>query len=417
MASFTCEISANGLATAKLAGMFSGGDESYTGYRRLNVTINSSDGQTLTYQVRSLLPGGSISTFSETLSGIPLGASVSWTATVQYQVGNSWYDMDYSESGSFTMPSPSYTVSDITKTSAKVVITENEYSGYIRVFIRENYSGSPAVVDEWIGVVPAGEGKTYYNLEPGTEYLVNISYNTTQSSVGAAWVGAQTFTTLDEPIEATFTVGGARVSGFAVFFQKNDNCFLRLLVKDSSGTAVKDIAISKGAASETLYGLSPSTTYTVQVWAGRTSGEYTVDLGTKTIATLATTPLPSASLAGAEEYELAFSISNPQRYDVTLMLFQGDTVVETVSLGSRADGTHRFLGLTKKTWYTLRVYASTVKGKVGDLADTVSARTLGKTGVTTCIGVGGVAKTATPYIVTLVNGVPVWKPYTPKIGI
>lgn len=316
-----------------------------------------------------------------------------------------------------SMSPPSFTVRNITKTSAKVVITENKNSYYIRVFIRENYSGSSAVVDEWIGVVPAGEGKTYFDFEPGTEYLVNISYNTTQSSVGAAWVGAQTFTTLDEPIEATFTVGGARVSGFAVFFQNNDNCFLRVLVKDSSGTVVKDIAISKGAVSETLYGLSPSTTYTVQVWAGRTSGEYTVNLGTKTIATLATTPLPSASLAGAEEYELAFSISNPQRYDVTLMLFQGDTVVETASFGNRAEGTHRFIGLTRRTWYILRVYASTVKGKVGDLADTVSARTLGKTGVTTCIGVNGVAKTATPYIVTLVNGVPVWKPYIPKIGV
>lgn len=315
------------------------------------------------------------------------------------------------------MRSPSFIVSNITKTSAKVVITENKDSCYIRVFIRENYSGSPAVVDEWIGEVPANEGKTYYVFEPGTEYLVNISYNTTQSSVGATWVGAQTFTTLDEPIEATFTVGGARVSGFTVFFQDNDNCFLSVLVKNSSGTIVKDIDISKGAVSETLYGLSPSTTYTVQVWAGRTSGEYTVNLGTKSITTLGTTPLPSASLAGAEEYELAFSISNPQRYDVTLMLFQGDTVVETASLGNRAEGTRRFIGLTSRTWYTLRVYASTVKGMVGDLADTISARTLGKTGITACIGVNGVAKTATPYVVTLVNGVPVWKPYIPKIGI
>lgn len=315
------------------------------------------------------------------------------------------------------MRSPSFTVHNITKTSAKVVITENKDGCYIRVFIRENYSGSPAVVDEWIGVVPAGEGKTYYVFEPGTEYLVNISYNTTQSSVDAEWVGAQSFMTLDEPIEATFTVGGARVSGFTVFFQDNDNCFLRVLVKNSSGTIVKDIDISKGAVSETLYGLSPSATYTVQVWAGRTSGEYTVNLGTKSITTLATTPLPSASLAGAEEYELAFSISNPQRYDVTLMLFQGDTVVETASLGNRAEGTRRFIGLTRRTWYTLRVYASTVQGKVGDLADTISARTLGKTGVTACIGVNGVAKTATPYVVTLVNGVPVWKPYIPKIGI
>lgn len=315
------------------------------------------------------------------------------------------------------MRSPSFTVRNITKTSAKVVITKNQDSCYIRVFIRENYSGSPAIVDEWIGVVPAGEGKTYYVFEPGTEYLVNISYNTTQSSVGAKWVGAQSFMTLDEPIEATFTVGGARVSGFTVFFQNNDNCFLRVLVRNSSGTVVKDIDISKGAVSETLYGLSPSTTYTVRVWAGRTSSEYTVNLGTKSITTLATTPLPNASLAGAEEYELAFSISNPQRYDVTLMLFQGDTVVETASLGNRAKGTRRFIGLTRKTWYTLRVYASTVKGKVGDLADTISARTLGKTGVTACIGVNGVAKTATPYVVTLVNGVPVWKPYIPKIGI
>ena len=416
MASFTCEISANGLATAKLTGVFSGGDESYTGYRRLNVTVNLFGSGSGTFQVLSDWAGGSASVFNQDLT-VPLGATVSWTATVQYQVGDSWYDTDYTDSGSFAMPSPSYTVSDITKTSAKVVITENEYSGYIRVYIRENYNGSPYVVDEWIGVVPAGEGKTYYNFVPGTEYLVNVSYNTTQSSVGAAWVGAQTFTTLDEPIEATFTVGGARVSGFTAFFQKNDNCFLRVLVKNSSGTVVKDIAVSKGAVSETLYGLSPSTTYTVQVLAGRTSGEYTVNLGTKSITTLGTTPLPSASLAGAEEYELDFSISNPQRYDVTLMLFQGDTVVETASLGNRAEGTRRFIGLTRKTWYTLRVYASTVKGMVGDLADTISARTLGKTGVTACIGVNGVAKTATPYVVTLVNGVPVWKPYIPKIGI
>lgn len=417
MAQFACQINVTGLTTATLTGVFTGGDAGYTGYRRLDVTVNILGSGSGTFQVLSDSAGGGTSTFNQNFTGIPLGATVSWTATVQYQVSGSWYDTDYSESGSFTMPSPSYTVSDITETSARVVITDNEYGCDIRVYIRENYDGSAAVVNEWIGAVPSGEGKVYSGLEPGTEYLVNVSYNTEQSADGAAWIGAQTFTTLDEPIAATFTVGGARVSGFTVSFQDNDNCFLRLLVKDGSGTAVKDVAVSKGAVSETLYGLSPSTIYTVQVWAGRTSGEYTVDLGTKSITTLATTPLPSASLAGAEEYELSFSISNPQRYDVTLMLFQGSTVVETVSMGSRADGTNRFSGLSKKTWYTLRVYASTVKGKVGDLADTVSARTLGKTGVTACIGVGGAAKTATPYIVTIVDGMPTWKPYTPKIGI
>ena len=146
--------------------------------------------------------------------------------------------------------------------------------------------------------------------------------------------------------------------------------------------------------------------------AKKLKGKTLLDFITLNVVSVTVTTLPAGSSATAtydtSTNTLALGIPQGKK---------GDTVIETASLGNRAEGTRRFIGLTKKTWYTLRVYASTVKGMVGDLADTISARTLGKTGVTACIGVNGVAKTATPYVVTLVNGVPVWKPYIPKIGI
>ena len=68
MASFTCKITVNGLTTAHLTGLFSGGDESYTGYRRLNVTVNLLGSGSGTFQVLSDWAGGSASAFNQDLT-------------------------------------------------------------------------------------------------------------------------------------------------------------------------------------------------------------------------------------------------------------------------------------------------------------------------------------------------------------
>lgn len=92
-------------------------------------------------------------------------------------------------------PAPTFTISRVTQSSARITIS-NPSAYYMRIFVRRDGS-TTAAVDEWIGN-PTSKAYDLVRLDPDTTYVVNIAYNTSQTSVGAQFVGAQSFTT--EPL-------------------------------------------------------------------------------------------------------------------------------------------------------------------------------------------------------------------------
>lgn len=74
------------------------------------------------------------------------------------------------------------------------VYPTSPYTAY-RVLVRESASETAIVYDNWFSNITASFDAYVSGLSPNTSYLVNVSYNTTPSSVGATWIGAQGFTT------------------------------------------------------------------------------------------------------------------------------------------------------------------------------------------------------------------------------
>lgn len=68
------------------------------------------------------------------------------------------------------------------------------YTAY-RVYVRLASSSSAAVYDEWYSGISSAFDVYVDGLEPGTEYAVNVQYNTSPTASGATWIGAEYVTT------------------------------------------------------------------------------------------------------------------------------------------------------------------------------------------------------------------------------
>src|SRR5699024_2812665 len=68
------------------------------------------------------------------------------------------------------------------------------YTAY-RVFVRLASSSSAVVYDEWYSGISSAFDVYVDGLDPGTEYAVNVQYNTSPTASGATWIGAEYFTT------------------------------------------------------------------------------------------------------------------------------------------------------------------------------------------------------------------------------
>lgn len=99
---------------------------------------------------------------------------------------------DCSDCSDSSDPAPTFSISRITQSSAHITIS-NPSAYYMRVFVRRADS-TTAAVDEWIGNATS-DAYDLVRLDPDTTYVVNIAYNTSQTSTGAQYVGAQSFTT------------------------------------------------------------------------------------------------------------------------------------------------------------------------------------------------------------------------------
>lgn len=112
----------------------------------------------------------------------------------------------------------SFSISNITSSSFRVNVTGTNSSTYryIRIFAKETSSGETVQDGEWIDSRGSNLTDNITGLSADTSYSVNVSYNSTNSAVGATWVGRKTVRTssgsggggsTDYYGTVTFTVG------------------------------------------------------------------------------------------------------------------------------------------------------------------------------------------------------------------
>lgn len=68
------------------------------------------------------------------------------------------------------------------------------YTAY-RVYVRLASSSSAVVYDEWYSGISSTFDVYVDGLDPGTEYAVNVQYNTSPTATGATWLGIEYVTT------------------------------------------------------------------------------------------------------------------------------------------------------------------------------------------------------------------------------
>lgn len=93
------------------------------------------------------------------------------------------------------MSAPTYTIHSITTDSLKITVS-NPSGYYLRIVFRRADS-TTAAIDQWVGNSTTYNG-TIAQLDPDTDYVVNVGYNETGEG-GATFVGAKTVTTEADP--------------------------------------------------------------------------------------------------------------------------------------------------------------------------------------------------------------------------
>ena len=90
---------------------------------------------------------------------------------------------------------PSFTINNWGEDFVNIrVRPSSPYTAY-RVYVRLASSSSAVVYDEWYSGISATFDVYVDGLEPGTEYAVNVQYNTSPTASGATWIGAEYVTT------------------------------------------------------------------------------------------------------------------------------------------------------------------------------------------------------------------------------
>ncbi len=87
---------------------------------------------------------------------------------------------------------PSYYVSGYSENSITLTITPSGDYIYFKVYCRT--VGGTELENTWIAAT-ATRSYTIYGLSAGTQYVVNVGYNTSATEGGATWMGSQTVTT------------------------------------------------------------------------------------------------------------------------------------------------------------------------------------------------------------------------------
>lgn len=89
---------------------------------------------------------------------------------------------------------PSFNVSSVGETYTYILVnTDTRYNWY-RVYVRLDDGSNTTVYDQWHNLT-TGEYIRIGGLSPGTDYAVNVAYNTTNAASGSTWIGLVTFRT------------------------------------------------------------------------------------------------------------------------------------------------------------------------------------------------------------------------------
>lgn len=90
---------------------------------------------------------------------------------------------------------PSFTINNYGDDYINIrVRPSSPYTAY-RVYVRLASSSSAVVYDEWYSGMSSTFDVYVDGLDPGTEYAVNVAYNTSPTATGAEWIGTDYVTT------------------------------------------------------------------------------------------------------------------------------------------------------------------------------------------------------------------------------
>lgn len=92
----------------------------------------------------------------------------------------------------------SYSISSYTESSVTIRATGLTTGYTVRFFIRLESDSSDTTVDESYTATSSTMTKTFYGLDSGTYYIVNVQYGTWDTSF--TWLGAEYFTTDKESV-------------------------------------------------------------------------------------------------------------------------------------------------------------------------------------------------------------------------
>ena len=90
---------------------------------------------------------------------------------------------------------PSFSIQNYGEDYVNIRVSPSSpYTAY-RVYVRLASSSSAVVYDEWYSGISSTFDVYVDGLDPGTEYAVNVQYNTSPTATGATWLGIEYFTT------------------------------------------------------------------------------------------------------------------------------------------------------------------------------------------------------------------------------
>lgn len=172
----------------------------------------------------------------------------------------------------------SFSVQSVTQTTANIfVYPDSAYSAY-RVYVRT--ASGTAVFDRWYSGISSGFAAYVTGLTAGTSYVVNVSYNTSTTATGAAWIGSQTFSTTAATTYYYTTIayhanGGTGAPGNQTFSGTSASIVVTLSSVTPSRTGYTFLGWSTNAAATTAQYYAGTTYYN---WYGTTNGTYTTTL-------------------------------------------------------------------------------------------------------------------------------------------